>query len=194
MKIDLKSEEGIEFLNGFTVIDVNGNENAQLMLVNSNLIIVVGEKLAARITGQTLGHELYSSKTIIFGTRDGKLREIILEVHCSEEDSLKLSRMISKRNLLVNLKDPLQLDYSKANRESILSTKSKPANLRGFFNLFIIFSFMNYWRLVIEHSMKFGPVFLANVDLSDFRLHRELIRSLRFSLRHIVLHLHCGYV
>ena len=163
MKIELKSLDQIQFFNGFSEKDVENNEKARLSLVNSSLTIIVNGKLAAKVTGGSFGHEVYTSKLILFNMRDKKIKHIILEVNCSESESLELVKMIKKRNVLSNYKDPLKLDYAKINRDSVLSTSEGPANLRGFINLFIIFSCLNYWRLIIDHSFKYGSIFSRNV-------------------------------
>lgn len=173
MQIELKGLDQIEFFNGFTEKDINKNEKAQLKLINSSLSIVLGGKMAAKVVGGQFGYEVFTSKLILYNIKDKKHKHIILEVSCDEKNAEELAKLIKRRNVLSTYRDPLKLDYSRNICESVLSTSSGPANLRGFFNLFIIFSCLNYSRMIIEHSFKYGPLFSRSVELLDLAVHRQ---------------------
>jgi hypothetical protein len=182
MQLELKSLDQIEFFNGFTEKDINKNPNAQLKLVNSSLAVVIGGKLAAKVIGGQFGHETFTSKLILFNIKDRKHKHIILEINCNEKEASEMAKLIKRRNVLSNYKDPLKLDYSRKVCDSVLSTSEGPANLRGFFNLFLIFSFLNYSRLIIDHSFKYGSLFSQTVELLDLDLPRQPLGSSLFLL------------
>lgn len=183
MEIELKSLDQIEFFNGFTEKDINKNDKAQLKLINSSLTIVINGKMAAKVVGGQFGYEIFTSKLILFNIKDKKHKHIILEVSCDEKQANELAHLIKRRNVLSNYRDPLKLDYSRNICDSILSTSAGPTNLRGFFNLFIIFSCLNYSRLIIDHSFKYGPLFSRTVDLLDLAVHVQPLEPPLFLLR-----------
>ncbi len=156
--------EHVQFFNGLGQKDIEGSEKARFSLANNSLVIVLNDKFAAKITGGHISHEVYSSKTILFLMKDQKNKEIILEIDCPDSKGDEIVKLIKVRNALAGYKDPLKLDYSRNIRDSVLSSASGPANLRGFFNLFIIFSCLNYSRIIIDHSLKYGSIFSKNVS------------------------------
>ncbi len=153
----------IEFFNGFTEKEISKNPKAQIRLINSSLVVVLDNKLAAKIIGTQLDYQIFTSKLILFTIKGKKHKIIILEVYCNEQEADDLAKLIKRRNVLSTYKDPLKLDYSSKVCDSVLSTNAAPANLRGFFNLFILFSCLNYSRLIIEHSFKYGSIFSRTV-------------------------------
>jgi hypothetical protein len=164
MKIELKNLSQMVFLNGFTQKDIESNDRSKLILVNSSLSLIIGDKLAAKLIGGQLGAEIYSMKTIVFSIVHHLKKEIVMEISCPEAEGHEVAKLIKNRNILFSYKDPLKLDYSRNIRDSILSSESVPTNLRGFFNLFVIFSCLNYWKLIIDHSFTYGSIFTNTVQ------------------------------
>ena len=108
--------------------------------------------------------ETFDSKTIAFYRSGGKTKTIIFEANCDAEARKALSKENKKFNLSIYHKTPLECDYATEVRDSVINGTNASADLRGFINLFILFSVLNYGRLIIEHTFKFKSVFSQNVS------------------------------
>ena len=67
-------------------------------------------------------------------------------------------------------KSPLKCEFSIKERDSIFADKKKPVDLRGMLNVFMLFSILNYYRLMVRHTRKFGSFFYDNINLMSSQL------------------------
>ena len=73
--------------------------------------------------------------------------------------------MVKTRNMSAIYKSPLKCEFSVKHRDSLFVDKEKPVDLRGMLNVFLLFSVLNYYRLMVRHTMKFGSFFYNNINL-----------------------------
>ena len=162
MQIHIKSADCLKLYPGNTLASIENSPNAQFKLSSRNLSIFQDSKLIAKIVNTSIGHDVFESKIILYKPKHNK-KEIILEVYGNEEQIARILHLVKQHNQYSNYKTPLQQDFSYESKDSVLCS-SKEANLRGFINLFLIFSVLNYSRLIMENLLKHKTMFKDTVN------------------------------
>lgn len=134
-----------------------------------------GKEIAKYESEHSIDFVEYDDRMICY-LRDGRLKRISFEVFGSEPQLTELKRMIILRNRVAMHKSPLQKEYSTKIRESMMVNKHHNLDIKGFFNLGIIFLVLNYIRLAIESKTDHKFVFIDNVSLLVVCAQRELHR------------------
>jgi len=86
-----------------------------------------------------------------------------------ENNSEELQKWIKKRNTANLYRSPLSCEYATKVRDSYLTNYEKPTDLRGLLNLFLLFSVLNYYRLIANHlkEIQFYKNFIVLMKLSN---------------------------
>ena len=113
---------------------------------------------------QQIFFEEYEDRLICYLQQE-KTKQISFEVFSSSDHLNSLKNLLVSRNNKVNYKSPLLKDPSTQVQESMLICKNQKINLKGFFNLILIFLCLNYIRLIAESRTKERSMFLENVIL-----------------------------
>ena len=64
----------------------------------------------------------------------------------------EVKNWVRKRTLASQYKSTLNIDFSNKVRESLLTDKKNPVNLKGLLHGFLLFAILNYYRLMYEHT------------------------------------------
>lgn len=164
MKFILINEPAFKYYSGFSQTKINSSEKATITQQNNNLIINVNNQLAAKLDlKKLLIVEEFDEKLICCYVSPEGFKKIIFELFASHDAIYEIKLIINRINKHNSYKSPLAFDVSIKNRDSVYSNPDKPADLKGFINLFILFSLLNYSRLIIEHVRKYKLVFFTNV-------------------------------
>lgn len=178
MQVQIKAAEFFKFYNQNTPETISNSPSLQFKLFCENIAIYSGDKILCKVEQIKVHYEAFESKLILFRHKSIAktfTKEIILEINGSESQTKSFLQLVQKHNILASHRTPLQLDYSVQNRDSIL-VSTTDSNLRGFINLFIIYSFINYSRLILDNLMKYRTVFQDSVILTDFYIYLQFTR------------------
>ena len=178
MQIELKVDSHVKYYDGFTKEKLNTNIKYTFGTFFKTLGIYLNDKLVARFSDIQLHQESFENKLIIYSHKN-KTKIILLEATGSNDEVAKLRSLVHVHNRFFGFKSPLLLNYAKETRDSVLVSE-KEANLRGFMNLFIIFSVLNYWRLISDNMKKHSTVFKDTVFLLGSHFSFEHDGLLRF--------------
>lgn len=164
MKIVITMPEAFKFYNDYSTDTINALEMSKAVQDKQNLIISVKDQLAAKlIIRRTFLAEEFDNKMICyFMNRDGT-KSTIFEVHTDHKMNLTVQALIHRINEWNRYKSPLAYEVSIKVRDSVYSDPLKPADFRGFINLFILFSLLNYSSHIAEHFIKYKLAFATNV-------------------------------
>lgn len=126
------------------------------------------DKIVAKFQPTNLSKEILGTKLVIYNKpeNEGK-KTVLMEVTATEEQIRALAHLINRHNHFTSYRTPIQWNPSQGTRESLLSS-GMVSNLRGFMNLFIIYSILTYSRLVVENLVQHSTVFKDTVKLSDW--------------------------
>ena len=119
-----------------------------------------------RINVKKIFYQHFGVKMILYNyNKNLSKKELILEVSGDSGTLSQFKSDLVKRNQCKSRDFPLSLKFESKVGDSPFSDKSKVLNLRGFLNLFILYSFLNYSRLIIEHTMNYRQIFWDNWDI-----------------------------
>lgn len=166
MSIHILKEDLFVFHDGNTVESVREIKDINVKSEGKRFQLYNKDKLIASLVVKNRFYlESFDSKTIAFYRAKGAHKTIIFEIYCDEQGIQQLYKENKKFNTGIYHKTPLECDYATEVRDSVIdNTKTNsPTDLRGFINLFILFSVLNYGRLIIEHTFKFKSMFSTNV-------------------------------
>lgn len=164
MKVNIIQKEIFEFKNDFTKEKIEKSKECELVFKNDCLTIEEKSiEAAVLICGFVYLEEF--SKKLIFFEHSKKGKKIIFEVENFKQDTKLIKKWIKKRNLIAVYKSPLNCDNSCKIRDSVFANTEKPADFRGLLNLFILFAILNYYRVILEHALKYGSLFNENLQI-----------------------------
>ncbi len=157
MQIELKSKDFLRLLGTETPESLHKTPGLNFRIFCESLSIYQHDRPVAKFEALRLQVDLFSTKLIIFRVKNDH-RQILMEISGSETDILNISQLVIQHNQLAGYKSPLQLEFDREVRDSVLAS-DKESNLRGLINLFIVFSVVNYSRLIaktlLEHTSMF---------------------------------------
>ena len=164
MKIDIKNEEAFKFKNSFNKEKIENSKDLELIYKNSCLMLIEKSVEAAVLICGFIYMEEFSEKLIFFEhSKIGK--KIIFEAQNVKVETKLVKKWVKKRNLIAVYKSPLNCDNSCKIRDSVFANTEKPADLRGLLNLFILFAILNYYRVILDYTLKYGMLFNENFQL-----------------------------
>ena len=165
MKIIITENTAFKYYYNNTKDSINSSDSAFITHEKDNIVIKIQDKLAAKLTlRRILVTEEFDQKIICYFTAPDNSKKIIFEVSANHHALNHIKDMVQKVNKINSYKSPLAYDVSIKVRDSVYSNPDKPADLRGFINLFILFSLLNYSRLIAEHAFKYKQAFTTNVS------------------------------
>ena len=97
--------------------------------------------------------------------RAQKEKIIIMEIETEKENLKEFEKLLAKRNTNQCRNLTLSSKFKSTAQDSPFTDKSKVLNLRGFLNLFILYSLFNYSRLIIQHTVNYKAVFWNYWDI-----------------------------
>lgn len=119
-----------------------------------------------RLKPKNVKCQSFNSKSILsFYDRVEDQSFIIMEIEGEESAIGKFKSLLRKRNIHQSRNLSLAKKFESEARESPFTDKSKVLNLRGFLNLFILYSLLNYSRLIVQHTMNYREVFWSYWDV-----------------------------
>ena len=118
----------------------------------------------AKLTSNYVKFDQFNQKLISY-YKDKKLKTkiIIFEYENTPNRVEDLSKKLKIRNQLHRYKDPLVINYQNEVRDSLMTDQTKVVDYSGFFNLLLIFSVLNYSRLIITHYIKYKNQLFGNL-------------------------------
>lgn len=165
MKVVIVNEAAFKYYNSFTKDTINSSGTATAYPEKLNYIVTVNGQQAAKICiKKTLLAEEFDKKLICYFMAPDGHKRIVFEVIGEHAEATQLKNFLHRVNKNNNYKSPLAYDVSIKVRDSVYSNPDKPADFRGFINLFIMFSLLNYSRLITEHTIKYKQAFATNVS------------------------------
>ena len=161
MNSELKANSNVKYYDGFNKEKINSTSKLDFRIFFKTLAIYLDDKLVARFFDIQIHLDSLDNKLILYAHKN-KNRVILLEANGTNEEVSKLRVLVQAHNNFSGCKFPLVIDPSKENRDSLLIS-TKEANLRGFMNLFILFSVLNYWQLIFNNLRKHSTIFKDTV-------------------------------
>jgi hypothetical protein len=147
-------------------------------LVNKELVFMKKKKRVFKINLKRLAYQNFGFKVILYKkNKDNGENQLIMELNGSDENTQNLIKIIKKSNWNKARSFPLASKFDSKEGDSPFTDKSKPLNLRGFLNLFIIYSLINFARIGIEHFINSKHYFKEkwSILFPDFSLIELLI-------------------
>lgn len=128
-------------------------------------------------------YQHFGIKLVIYNfNKQTQSKELLMEISAQPDVLVKFKEDLLKRNQNKSRDHPLSLKFESKESESPFSDQSSVLNLRGFLNLFILYSLLNYSRLIIEHTMNYKQVFWDswNILFPDTALHQIVLIVLSY--------------
>ena len=164
MKIVISTETAFKYYNDQTKDTINSSNSAIITQEKQNLVIKTNDQLAAKLViKKILITEEFDTRMICYFLAPNGTKKIVFEVNADHQAIVPIKSLVHRINKFNSYKSPLAYDVSIKVRDSVYSNPEKPADLRGFINLFILFSLLNYSRLIAEHTFKYKQAFTTNV-------------------------------
>ena len=164
MKVTINNESAFKYYASHTKDSINSSDHSLIAQEKQNLVINVQTELAAKLVlKKILLTEEFDTRMICYFMGPNGSKKIVFEVVAEQPVLRQIKSMIHRINKFNSYKSPLAYDVSIKVRDSVYSNPDKPADLRGFINLFILFSLLNYSRLIAEHTFKYKQAFTTNV-------------------------------
>jgi hypothetical protein len=155
-------------------------------IFNKDEIIFTKENVRFfRINVKKVLYQHFGIKMILYSyNKSTSKKDLILEASGDSESLLKFKTDLNQRNIKKSRDFPLSLKFESKVGDSPFSDKSKILNLRGFLNLFILYSLLNYSRLIIEHTLNYKQIFWDNwkILFPDWPLHHILLLMFTYAV------------